>query len=119
MADSAVEPVEGVGEGPFLLEEPAVIGVVGGFDGVEFAEDAGAVVFALAFEGGEETGALADEDAFAGLADSFEHFAPAGEVVEEGLGADDVFAGRDGLDDVFGVEVVGGVDADDVDFLDF
>jgi hypothetical protein len=60
---------------------------------------------------------LADEDFLTGGFDQFEDRLCVGEIVDEGLCADDVFAGFESGFYVGGVEFIGSVDADDVYFL--
>ena len=71
-------------------------------------------VLALASERLEETRALADHHLASGSPLDVEDFASTTEIVQERLGADDVFAGLERLDRMLGVQVVGRVDANDL-----
>src|SRR5581483_10348640 len=64
---------------------------------------------------GEKTRTLAHEDQLAGLFLRVEQAARVFEIVDQRLGADDMFAGVEALADVFRMERVRGIDADGVD----
>ncbi len=115
VTQAAEEPFEAAGPGPPFFEEPAVVGVVVGFDRIDVAMLAGIVVGTLADHRFKKAGALADEDAAAGFFRGIKQGAGLLEIVDERLGADGVFAGLEALEDVRGVQRIGRVDADGID----
>ena len=68
-------------------------------------------------DGGATAVVIPDHVGHAGLLDGLEHFFGFLAVEAEGLFAEDHLAGFGGGDDLFGVEIVGGGDVDDVDII--
>ncbi len=92
-----------------------MVGVIGGLDRDEPTEITSVEVLALASERVEEASTLSHQDRLARFALRIEHLSGAGQVVEKRLRADNVLAGAKGPDDVLGVQMIGCVDADDID----
>ena len=72
-------------------------------------------MLALADKGGKEARALADHHLLAAACLGLQHISGAGEIVDKGLGTDNVFAGAKGPDHMLGMQMVRRVDADGVD----
>ena len=114
MTQAAEKPFERSLFRPRLYQKPAVVSVVSGFDGVQFAERAGEKMFALTIEWRKKTRALADENLPAAFLLCVEHIFCTRQIIQKRLGADDVLAGLQRLDGVLGVQMIGRVDADGI-----
>src|SRR5690242_6234211 len=100
MTQSAKKPFERDLFSPRLLQKPAMIRVIRGFNRVQLSKHAALKVRPLTFERRKETRALADKNVLPALFLRCENFLRARQIIQKRLRANHVFTSFQRLNDV-------------------